>query len=286
MVSIWTPLGKYIHGGTDPWKGPYPPPTGQVFTSWKHSKAEWFRDSAKQAWLFSEGSPSLRDVHSWGYGSFPSGLWVAVWPVGGLRVCPLRGGIQTQPFYGPFEGKPPLYDPTLRGVPFPRTPPPYGRVRTPPLRDKSIPHENTRKLSDFEIQQSKHGIFQRGVSWNSSEILQRGVSSVYQEGSVIRRECHRSIKRGVSSVYQQGEFLTEHLVHRCSFRKFRVVGGGPDQLNLARKLQQAQCCFISTIYTMGVLPPWNWTWVELWKNEVSSLRRKPPSRRFPMKVPP
>jgi len=55
---------------------------------------------------------------------------------------------------------------------------------------------------------------------------------------------------------------------RCSFRKFRVPGGGPDQLNRCKEAAacsmltcSSNCSFISWYKTIGFLPPWSCTWV-------------------------
>jgi len=60
---------------------------------------------------------------------------------------------------------------------------------------------------------------------------------------------------------------------RCSFRKFCVPGGGPDQLNRCKEAAagslltcRSDCSFISQYNTMGILPPWSCTWIALWKN--------------------
>jgi len=60
---------------------------------------------------------------------------------------------------------------------------------------------------------------------------------------------------------------------RCSFRKFCVPGGGPDQLNRCKEgaagsmlTCSSNCSFISWYKTMGFLPPWSCTWVAFWKN--------------------
>ena len=65
---------------------------------------------------------------------------------------------------------------------------------------------------------------------------------------------------------------------RCSFRKFRVLGEGPDQLNRCKEAAAGSmltcslnCSFISWYKTIGFLPPWSCTWVAFWKNSHSLL---------------
>jgi len=66
---------------------------------------------------------------------------------------------------------------------------------------------------------------------------------------------------------------TPRTCERCSFRKFRVPGGEPNQLNRCKEAAagslltcRSSCSFISQYNTMGVLPPWSCTWIAFWKN--------------------
>ena len=60
---------------------------------------------------------------------------------------------------------------------------------------------------------------------------------------------------------------------RCSFRKFRVPGGGPDQLKRCTEATAGSLLtcissgiFISQYNTIGVLPPWRCTWIAFCKH--------------------
>ena len=79
---------------------------------------------------------------------------------------------------------------------------------------------------------------------------------------------------------------------RCSFRKFRVLRGGPDQLNRCKEAAagsmltwSSNCSFISWYNTIGFLPPWRCTRVAFWKNshlEYWGCRSRQPGRTWLM----
>jgi len=58
-------------------------------------------------------------------------------------------------------------------------------------------------------------------------------------------------------------------MYHVFFEKFRVPGGGPDQLSRCKEATascSSNCIFISWYNTIGFLPPWSCTWVAFWNS--------------------
>jgi len=94
-------------------------------------------------------------------------------------------------------------------------------------------------------------VFNKANSTLKDPYYRFGPVSAYKAESVTQRFIRRTLVT-----------VTPRTCTRCSFRKFRVPDGGPDQLNRCMEAAagslltcRSSCSFISQYNTMGVLPP-------------------------------